>query len=161
MIAQFSRLVQAGMTVAEYHVRFINLYQYDPSVVANLILRCIKFREVLGPNIRSQLTAFSFIKFHQLFSTAQRIENDILRKTEEREKDKNSGQKKKKCQCKGKDRKEMLLVAAVDLLEVVVSYPIITTLVVRRVIVNEYSLRRQQTLLAGERQQGSKIGSVS
>ena len=69
--------------------------------------------------------------------------------------------KKKRCQCKGKDRKEMLLVAAVDLLEVVVSYPMLATLVVRRVIVNEYPLRRQQTLLAGEGQQGSQIGSVS
>ena len=55
----------------------------------------------------------------------------------------------------------MLLVAAVDLLEVVVSYPMLATLVVRRVIVNEYPLRRQQTLLAGEGQQGSQIGSVS
>ena len=96
MIAQFSRLVQEDMTVAEYHARFINLSQYDPSMVANLISWCIKFREVLGPNIRSQLTAFSFTKFHQLFSTARRIENYILRKTEEREKDKNSKKKKKK-----------------------------------------------------------------
>ena len=49
----------------------------------------------------------------------------------------------------------------VDLLEVLVSYPMLATLVVRRVIVNEYPLRRQQTLLAGEGQQGSQIGSVS
>ena len=55
----------------------------------------------------------------------------------------------------------MLLVAAVDLLEVVVSYPMLATLVVRRVIVNEYPLRRQQTLFIGEGQQGSQIGSVS
>ena len=76
------------MTVAQYHACFMNLFQYDPSAVANPISRCIKFREGLRPNIRSQLAAFSFTEFHELFSAAQRIENDILRNTEERKRDK-------------------------------------------------------------------------
>ena len=138
MIAQFSRLVQGEMTVAEYHACFIDLSQYDPSAVAKLTSRCIKFREGLRPNIRSQLAPFSFIKFHELFSTVQRIENDILRNTEERNRDiRTLAKKKREHQCKGKDRKEMLLVAVVDLLGVVVSCPILTTLVVKHVIVNE------------------------
>ena len=91
MIAQFSRLVQREMTVADYHARFINLSQYDPSTVANLISRCIKVREGLRPNIRSQLVPFSFTEFHELFSAAQCIENDVLRNTKERKKDKNFG----------------------------------------------------------------------
>ena len=94
MIAQFSRLVQADMTVAEYYARFINLSRYDPSAVANPISRCIKFREGLRPNIRSQLAPFSFTEFHELFSTAQCIENDILRNKEVRKRYKNSGKKK-------------------------------------------------------------------
>ena len=55
----------------------------------------------------------------------------------------------------------MLLVEVVDLLEVIVSCPMLATLVVRRVIVNEYPLGRQQTLLVGEGQQGSQFALVS
>ena len=79
------------MTVAEYHARFINLSQYDPSAAANVISRCIKFRERLRPNIRSQLVPFSFTEFHELFSTTQRIENDVRRNREERKRDKSFG----------------------------------------------------------------------
>ena len=110
--------------------------------MANPISRCIKFREGLRPIIRSQLAPFSFTEFHELFSAAQCIENDILRNTEERKRYKNSGKKKKtkrmtiKRQCKDKDCKGLLLVAVVGLLEVVVSCPMLVPLVVRLVIIN-------------------------
>ena len=81
------------MTVAEYHSRFINLSRYGHSAVDNPISRCIKFKEGLRPNIRSQLAAFSFIEFHEVFFAAQRIENDILRNAEERKRGKNSSKK--------------------------------------------------------------------
>ena len=51
MIAQFSRLVQGDMIVAEYHACFINLLRYNPRAAANPISRCIEFRDRLRSNI--------------------------------------------------------------------------------------------------------------
>ncbi|GMN68479.1 hypothetical protein TIFTF001_037538 [Ficus carica] len=76
---QSGQLVQGGMTVAQYHAQFVELSDCDPTVVADPILRCVKFKEGLRPKIRSQVAALPMIDFSVLVAAALLTEADLIR----------------------------------------------------------------------------------
>lgn len=75
--AEFLKLVQGQMTVAEYQVRFIELSKYAQVLVSNEIDKCRRFENGLMEEIRSVVTAAGWNVFGKLVESALRVEKSI------------------------------------------------------------------------------------
>lgn len=75
---EFLRLVQGSMSVAEYHVRFVELSKYANAMVAEERDRCRQFEQGLIADIRPMVTAHGHRNFGLLVEAALRVETAIL-----------------------------------------------------------------------------------
>ena len=72
---EFLALKQGGMTVAEYHDKFIQLSWYAPTEVEDDDKRQELFMEGLNDGLQYQLLSHTFASFQQLVDKALVIEN--------------------------------------------------------------------------------------
>ncbi|XP_040363886.1 uncharacterized protein LOC121049795 [Rosa chinensis] len=76
-LAEFLKLVQGTMTVAQYEHRFIELSRYAPLLVANEEDKCRRFVDGLREEIRFVVTAIGHTRFVTLVQAAMRVEKSI------------------------------------------------------------------------------------
>ncbi|XP_022863736.1 uncharacterized protein LOC111383805 [Olea europaea var. sylvestris] len=74
---EFLKLIQGQMTIAEYHVKFIELSKYAQVLVCNEIDKCRRFENGLREEIRSVVTAVGWNEFGKLVESALRVEKSI------------------------------------------------------------------------------------
>lgn len=74
---EFLRLVQGSMSVAEYHVRFVELSKYASALIAEERDRCRRFEQGLRADIRPMVTAHGHHNFGLLVEAALRVEAAI------------------------------------------------------------------------------------
>ncbi|XP_058082361.1 uncharacterized protein LOC131230453 [Magnolia sinica] len=78
-IAQFLKLEQGSMTVAQYEARFDELSRFMPKALEDMEYKLQKFKEGLRPGIQSRLCAWDFGDFAELVDKAMRVEKDFER----------------------------------------------------------------------------------
>ncbi|XP_058075912.1 uncharacterized protein LOC131224651 [Magnolia sinica] len=78
-IAQFLKLEQGSLTVAQYKARFNELSQYVPKALEDAEYKLQKFKEGLRQGIQSRLCAWDFEDFTKLVDKAIRVENNFER----------------------------------------------------------------------------------
>ncbi|XP_058099785.1 uncharacterized protein LOC131244151 [Magnolia sinica] len=76
-IAQFLKLEQGNMTVAQYEAKFEELSQYMPKALKDEENKLEKFKEGLKPGIQSRLCTWDFGGFPELVDKAMRVEKDF------------------------------------------------------------------------------------
>ncbi|XP_058111993.1 uncharacterized protein LOC131255313 [Magnolia sinica] len=76
-IAQFLRLEQGSLTVAQYEARFDELSRYVPKALEDAEYKLQKFKEGLRQGIQSRLCAWDFEDFAELVDKAMRVEKDF------------------------------------------------------------------------------------
>ncbi|XP_058084024.1 uncharacterized protein LOC131231742 [Magnolia sinica] len=78
-IAQFLKLEQGNLTVAQYEARFDELSRYVSKALEDAEYKLQKFKEGLRQGIQSRLCAWDFEDFAELVDKAMRVEKDFER----------------------------------------------------------------------------------
>ncbi|XP_058106983.1 uncharacterized protein LOC131250721 [Magnolia sinica] len=76
-IAQFLKLGQGNLTVAQYEARFDELSRYVPKALEDAEYKLQKFKEGLRQGIQSRLCAWDFEDFTELVDKAMRVKKDF------------------------------------------------------------------------------------
>ncbi|XP_058111669.1 uncharacterized protein LOC131254985 [Magnolia sinica] len=77
-VAQFFKLEQENMTVAQYESRFAELSRYVSTIISEESVRLRKFRDGLRLGIRSKLCCFDLFRYGQVVGKATRVEKDVV-----------------------------------------------------------------------------------
>jgi hypothetical protein len=83
---EFTRLVQGGMTVADYETKFIELSRFAPSLVSTEWDKCRRFEQGLTRSIRTAVVAIMHANYGQLVQAALRVEFSEAESRSERNK---------------------------------------------------------------------------
>ncbi|XP_058071169.1 uncharacterized protein LOC131220227 [Magnolia sinica] len=78
-VAQFLKLEQGRMSVAQYEAQFAELSRYVPKVVKDEVYKLQKFKEGLCQGIQSRLCFVDFTDFADVVDKAMRVEKDFER----------------------------------------------------------------------------------
>ncbi|XP_058087563.1 uncharacterized protein LOC131234658 [Magnolia sinica] len=76
-IAQFLKMEQGSMTVAQYEAPFDELSRFVPKALEDTEYKLQKFKEGLRPGIQSRLCTWDFGDFAKMVDKAMRVEKDF------------------------------------------------------------------------------------
>ncbi|KAL3731187.1 hypothetical protein ACJRO7_028113 [Eucalyptus globulus] len=75
-MVEFQRLRQCTITIDQYEANFVELSQYAPRLIEDLVDRARRFRDGLRLELRSSLVPFNLKDYNDLYERAQLLERD-------------------------------------------------------------------------------------